>query len=86
VCTHNAEVVRVDIVSATYNSPWEATMGNEASSLKKAAVLTALAMVMAGAEVSETRAATVTQVRTFDFVVVGGGPVATVANTFFPFF
>jgi hypothetical protein len=60
-------------------------MANEASSLKKAAVLTGLTMVMGGAEVSETRAATQVQTFTFNFNVVGPATSQTVSPGFLAF-
>jgi hypothetical protein len=62
-------------------------MANEASSLKKAAVLTGLTMVMGGAEVSETRAATQVQTFSFNFNVMGttGNDTQTVSPGFLAF-
>jgi MYXO-CTERM domain-containing protein len=56
-------------------------MASEASALKKVAVLTGLTMVVGGAEISEARAATVTQVQTFNFSLFGtSGPPPSTAT------
>jgi hypothetical protein len=55
-------------------------MADEASSLKKVAVLTGMTMVIGGAEISQSSAATVTQSATFNFSLFGA-PAGTGTST-----